>query len=211
MIAALPNDYLFKILEHLSLSMSAIGLGILVALPIGIAISANKRLTQIVISISSVLQTIPSMALLAMIVPILGVGKLPATVALFIYSLLPILRNTVLGMQSVDENLVDAAKGMGLTRVQVIFKVKVPMAFTVIMSGIRLSSIYVLAWTSLASYIGAGGLGDYIFAGMNNYNISLIIYGTIPIVVLGLITDFILSTTEKILTPKTSSKRGLNS
>lgn len=208
MLSDMPSDYLFKIIEHLSLSMSALGLGILLAIPVGITISANKRLTQWVISISSILQTIPSMALLAMIVPILGVGKLPATVALFIYSLLPILRNTVLGMQSVDENLVDAAKGMGLTRIQVIFKVKIPMALSVIMSGVRLSAIYVLAWTSLASYIGAGGLGDYIFAGMNNYNLELIIYGTVPIIVLGLLIDFLLGLIEKVMTPKTSSNRG---
>lgn len=206
MIDSLPKDYLFKIIEHLNLSMSALGLGVLIAIPLGIAISSNKKLTQYVISISSVLQTIPSMALLAMIVPILGVGKLPAIIALFIYSLLPILRNTVLGMQSVDEDLVDAAKGMGFTRLQVIFKVKIPMAFKVIMSGVRLAAVYVLAWTSLASYIGAGGLGDYIFAGMNNYNIMLIVYGTIPIMALGLIVDFVLGKVEDILEPKTSSK-----
>lgn len=206
MIDSLPNDYLLKIVEHLNLSMSALGLGVLIAIPVGILISNNKKLTQYVISISSILQTIPSMALLAMIVPILGVGKLPAIVALFIYSLLPILRNTVLGMQSVDEDLIDAAKGMGFTRLQVVFKVKIPMAFKVIMSGVRLAAVYVLAWTSLASYIGAGGLGDYIFAGMNNYNISLIVYGTIPIMVLGLVVDFVLGRIETLLEPKTSSK-----
>lgn len=208
MIAPLPDDYAIKIIEHLSLSMTALGMGVLVAIPVGIAISNNKRLTQWVISISSILQTIPSMALLAMIVPLLGVGRLPATVALFIYSLLPILRNTVLGMHGVDENLVDAAKGMGLTRIQVIRNVKIPMAFSVMMAGVRLSAIYVLAWTSLASYIGAGGLGDYIFAGMNNYNITLIIYGTIPIVILGLVVDLILSWFESALSPKTSSTHG---
>lgn len=204
----MPNDYLIKIIEHLTLSLSALGLGIAVALPVGILISSNKRLTQIVISISSILQTIPSLALLAMIVPILGIGRMPATVSLFIYSLMPILRNTVLGMQGVDEDLVDAARGMGFTRTQVIFKVKIPMAFSVIMAGIRLAAIYVLAWTSLASYIGAGGLGDYIFAGMNNYNISLIVYGTIPIIVLGIVIDNLFGLFEKQFKPKLSSVGG---
>lgn len=205
MLGSVPSDYLIKITEHLVLSLSALGLGCLVALPLGILISSNKKLTQTVISISSILQTIPSLALFAMIVPIMGVGKIPAIVALFIYSLLPILRNTVLGMQGVDENLVDAAKGMGFTLPQIIFHVKIPMAISVMMSGVRLSAIYVLAWTSLASYIGAGGLGDYIFAGMNNYNIPLIIYGTIPIVLSGLVLDFILSKLELKLVPKMKS------
>lgn len=205
MLGSVPSDYMIKITEHLVLSLSALGLGCLVALPLGILISSNKKLTQTVISISSILQTIPSLALFAMIVPIMGVGKIPAIVALFIYSLLPILRNTVLGMQGVDENLVDAAKGMGFTLPQIIFQVKIPMAISVMMSGVRLSAIYVLAWTSLASYIGAGGLGDYIFAGMNNYNIPLIIYGTVPIVLSGLVLDFILSKLELKLVPKMKS------
>lgn len=210
MIANLPANYFVKIGEHLTLSMSALALGCLVALPLGIIINSNKRLTQTVLSISSVLQTIPALALLAMIVPILGVGRAPAIVALFIYSLLPILRNTVLGMQGVDENLVDAAKGMGFTRSQIIFKVQIPLAFQVIMSGVRLSAIYVLSWTSLASYIGAGGLGDFIFAGMNNYNIALIIYGTIPIIILGIIVDFLLGQFESRMMVQTSSVKETN-
>lgn len=195
-------EYHIKIIEHITLSMSALGLACIVALPIGILISSRRRLTQLVISIVSLLQTIPSLALLAMIVPIMGVGKKPAIAALFIYALMPILRNTVLGMESVDEDLIDAAKGMGFTYFQVIQKVQFPLAFSVIMSGIRQSGIYILAWTSLASYIGAGGLGDYIFSGMENYNISLIIYGTVPILLLGLLVDFILGVIQKILSKK---------
>lgn len=206
MISNMPSDYAFKIMEHLSLSMGALAMGILIAIPFGIVISSHKKLTQWVIGVSSVLQTIPSMALLAMMVPILGVGKFPAIIALFIYSLMPILRNTVLGMQSVDVDLVDAAKGMGFTQVQIYHKVKLPMAFGVMMSGVRLAAVYVLAWASLASYIGAGGLGDYIFSGMNNYDISLIVYGTLPIMVLGLCVDFLFSQVEKWLSPKTSSQ-----
>ena len=199
---SIPNDFILKIMEHLKLSVSALGLGVLVAIPVGVAISSNKRLTQWVFSIVSILQTVPSLALLAM----MGIGRLPATIALFIYSLLPILRSTVLGLQGVDEGLIDSATGMGYTKLQVIFQVEIPLAFNVMMSGVRLASVYVLAWATLASYIGAGGLGDYIFTGMNNYNIELIVYGTVPIIVFGLIFDFILGKIEKVLSPKTSSK-----
>lgn len=196
-----------KILEHLFMSMSALLLGVLVAVPLGLLISRNKKVSNIIISISSVLQTIPSLALLAMMVPIFGVGKLPAIIALFIYSLLPILRNTVLGMNSVNEDVVDAAKGMGLTPKQLIFKVQIPLSIGVIMSGIRLSAIYVIAWTSLASYIGAGGLGDFIFNGLANYNFAFIIMGTIPITLMALIVDGLLGLLEESLIPKFKSQQ----
>ena len=196
------SQLLMRVWEHLFMSMTALMLGVLFAVPLGLVISRNKRLSNTIIAISSVLQTIPSLALLAMMVPIFGVGRFPAIIALFIYSLLPILRNTVLGMNSVNKDVVDAAKGMGLTNRQLIFKVQVPLSVSVIMSGIRLSAIYVVAWTSLASYIGAGGLGDFIFNGLANYDFKYIIMGTVPITLMALIIDGILGKLEERLTPK---------
>ncbi len=199
------SQIIFKISEHLFLSMSALALGIIFAVPLGLLISRSKKAAGVVIGISSVLQTVPSLALLAIMVPIFGVGKFPAILALFIYSLLPILRNTVLGMNSVNQNIIDAAKGMGLKPWQIILKVQVPLSIGVIMSGIRLSAIYVVAWTSLAAYIGAGGLGEFIFNGLNNFNFPMIIAGTIPITIMALIIDGILSLIEKLLVPKFAS------
>lgn len=196
------SQLLLRIWEHLFISMSALFLGIIVAVPLGLLISRNKKISDIIIGVSSILQTIPSLALLAMMVPIFGVGKFPAIVALFIYSLLPILRNTVLGINSVNKNIVDAAKGMGLKPFQLIFQVQVPLSIGVIMSGIRLSAIYVIAWTSLASYIGAGGLGDFIFNGLANYDFGFIILGTIPITFLALIIDGLLALLENKLVPQ---------
>lgn len=191
-----------RVWEHLFMGMTALALGVIFAVPLGLFISRNKRLSNTIIAISSVLQTIPSLALLAMMVPIFGVGRFPAIIALFIYSLLPILRNTVLGMNSVNKDVVDAAKGMGLTSQQLVFKVQVPLSVSVIMAGIRLSAIYVIAWTSLASYIGAGGLGDFIFNGLANYDFKYIIMGTVPITLLALIIDGLLGMLEERLTPK---------
>lgn len=196
-----------KIGEHLFISITALLLGVLVAVPLGILLTNTKRVAQLFISICSVLQTIPSLALLAIMVPFFGVGKLPAVVALFIYSLLPILRNTYLGMMGVDNNLLDAAKGMGMTRTQIILKVQFPLALPVIMSGIRLSAVYVIAWATIASYIGAGGLGDFIFAGLNNFDFSFILGGTIPVTVLALFLDLSLGRLEKVLAPRTTSKK----
>lgn len=190
-----------KLIEHFTVSMAALFLGVLVAVPLGIIIVRNKRVAQIVVSICSILQTIPSLALLAIMVPLFGVGKTPAILALFVYSLLPILRNTYLGMMSVDKNLLDAAKGMGMTPTQVILRVQLPLALQVIMSGIRLSAVYVIGWATIASYVGAGGLGDYIFAGMNNFNFSLLISATVLVTLLALGTDFLLAKCEVKLTP----------
>lgn len=200
------QEVLTKIYQHLIVSGLSLFFGCLIAIPLGIVVSKREKLSQLVISIASVLQTIPSLALLAMIVPILGVGRIPAIVALCIYSLLPVLRNTILGMNAVDKSILDAAKGMGLSPLQLLYKVHVPLAFNVMMSGVRLSAIYVLAWTTLASYIGAGGLGDYIFSGLNNYNLELLIVGTLPIMILALIIDQILDIVERKYSPKTHSQ-----
>ncbi len=196
-------DILNKTLEHLYISSMALVLGIIVAVPLGIILTRTKKISNIIIGLASLLQTIPSLALLAIMIPIFGVGKFPAIIALFIYSLLPILRNTYLGVVGVDENIVDAAKGMRMTKTQSILKVEVPLAAPVIMAGVRLSAVYVVAWATLASYIGAGGLGDLIFSGLNNYNPNLIIFGTIPVTALALIVDFLLSKVEKLVTAKT--------
>ena len=196
-------DILNKTLEHLYISSMALVLGIIVAVPLGIILTRTKKISNIIIGLASLLQTIPSLALLAIMIPIFGVGKFPAIIALFIYSLLPILRNTYLGVVGVDENIVDAAKGMGMTKTQSILKVEVPLAAPVIMAGVRLSAVYVVAWATLASYIGAGGLGDLIFSGLNNYNPNLIIFGTIPVTALALRVDFLVSKVEKLVTAKT--------
>ena len=147
------------------------------------------------------LQTIPSLALLALMIPILGIGKIPSIVALFIYSLLPILRNTYLGMESVDPLLKDSVKGMGMTNFQSIVQVEIPLAIPVIMAGIRLSAVYVISWATLAAFIGGGGLGDFIFNGLNLFQPDLIIGGTIPVTILAVLADYLLGLLEKRLTP----------
>ena len=190
-----------KLLEHLFISLVSLGLGILVALPLGILLSKHEKISNGVMRVASVLQTVPSFALLALMIPVFGVGKMTAISALFIYSLLPILRNTFLGLTSVTPSIVDAAKGMGMEERQILLKVKIPLALPVIMAGIRLSAVYVLAWTTLAAYVGAGGLGDFIFNGLNNYVPPMIIWGIIPITLLALATDHLLRKLEERLSP----------
>ncbi|AQP54662.1 choline ABC transporter permease [Vagococcus penaei] len=201
-LAERGGELMTKIWEHLFISGVALLLGILFAVPIGILLTRTKRLATIVIGITSALQTVPSLALLALMIPIFGVGKIPAIIALFIYSLLPILRNTYIGIQDVGTDYTDAAKGMGMTNTESVFMVELPLAMPTIMAGIRLSAVYVIAWATLASYIGAGGLGDFIFSGLNNYQPALIFAGTIPVTLLALAADLLLGRLEKKLTPK---------
>lgn len=200
------SQMLSKSAEHLYISIVALVIGILIAVPLGIVLTRTPKIANVVISITSALQTVPSLALLALMIPFFGVGKLPAIIALFIYSLLPILRNTYIGMKNVDANYRDVAKGMGMTNFESIRMVELPLALPTIMAGIRLAAVYVIAWATLASYIGAGGLGDLIFSGLNNYQPPLIFAGTIPVTILALAADFFLGILEKRLTPRTTKE-----
>lgn len=196
------SELLFKTWEHLYISLAAIVLGVIVAVPLGILLSRVPKFADRFISFIGVLQTIPSLAILAFFIPFLGVGKLPAIVALFFYSLLPILRNTYVGVQGVDQSVVEAGKGMGMSTWQSILKMEFPLALPVIMAGIRLSTVYLIGWATLAAFIGGGGLGDFIFDGLNLYRPDLILAGTIPATILAVIADRSLAGLETRMMPK---------
>ncbi|MCU5745309.1 ABC transporter permease [Staphylococcus sp. SQ8-PEA] len=196
------QELLKKAWEHLEISIIALLIAIVVAVPIGIMLSRMKRTSNVVLTLAGVLQTIPTLAVLAIMIPIFGVGKMAAIIALFIYVLLPILNNTVLGVQNIDENLKEAGKSMGMTRYQLMKDVELPLALPLILSGIRLSAVYVISWATLASYVGAGGLGDFVFNGLNLYNANMIIAAAVGVTILALIVDFVLSLIEKWAVPK---------
>lgn len=196
------SELLVKTWQQIYISAISMGLGIVVAVPLSIILMKFPRVAKVVIAIASMLQTIPALALLAIMIPFFGVGKLPAIIALFLYSLMPILRNTYVGLMGVNPDTIDSARGLGMTNLQLILKVDIPLAMPVIMAGIRLSAIYVIAWATLASYIGAGGLGDFIFNGLSLYQTDLIFGGTIPVIILALLTDYLLGKLERKLTPK---------
>lgn len=196
------SELLIKTWQQIYISAISLGLGIIVAVPLSIILMKFPRVAKVVIAIASMLQTIPALALLAIMIPFFGIGKLPAIIALFLYSLMPILRNTYVGLMGVNPDTIDSARGLGMTNMQLILKVDIPLAMPVIMAGIRLSAIYVIAWATLASYIGAGGLGDFIFNGLSLYQTDLIFGGTIPVIILALLTDYLLGKLERKLTPK---------
>lgn len=196
------QELLTKTMEHISISLLSLLAAVIIAVPLGIYLTRTKTFAKIVLSVTSVLQTVPSLAILAMMIPFFGIGTLPAVIALFLYVLLPILNNTYLGVKSVDPNAVQAGRAMGMTTSQLLRFVEFPMAIPVIMSGIRLSAVYAISWATLASYIGAGGLGDFIFNGLNLYKPELIIAGAVVVTILALVTDGLLALIEKFVTPK---------
>ena len=196
------SQLLSKAIEHFYISMFALLLAIVVAVPLGILLSKTQRTANVVLTVAGVLQTIPTLAVLAIMIPIFGVGKTPAIVALFIYVLLPILNNTIIGIQNIDSNLREAGRSMGMTNFQLMKDVELPLALPLILSGIRLSSVYVISWATLASYVGAGGLGDFIFNGLALFEPSMIITATILVTAIALIVDYVLSLIEKWVVPK---------
>lgn len=199
-IGEYASQILIKISEHLYISGVSVFFGILVAVPLGCFLSKFKHFSTIIISVVSFLQTIPALALLSLMIPLFGVGKSPAILALFLYSLLPILRNTFVGIKSVDAIYIDAARGMGMSKLQVLLQIEIPLSLNVIISGIRISSIYVISWATLASYIGGGGLGDFIFNGLTLYKTDLLLMGAIPVTCLALFVDFLFRILEKHIT-----------
>jgi osmoprotectant transport system permease protein len=196
--AAQQSDKLWsQTLAHLGLTLIALILAMLVAIPLGVCIARRTRAAGITLGIAGVLQTIPSIALLGIMIPILGIGPLPAIVALFLYAILPILRNTYTGIRDVDPVVVDAAKGMGMSNWQILMKVELPLAFPVLMAGIRTATVINVGVATLAAYIAAGGLGEFIFGGIALNNTNMILAGAIPAALLAILLDFLLSRVQK--------------
>lgn len=179
-------------LEHIGLTMLSLLLAILVGLPLGLLITRYKKASSTVLGTASILQTIPSVALLGFLIPVLGIGPKPAIFALFLYSLLPIIRNAYTGVMQVDNTIKEAARGMGMTDWQLLTRVELPLALPVIFAGIRTAAVLNVGVATLAAYIAAGGLGEFIFGGIALNNTPMILAGAIPAALLAVLFDFVL-------------------
>lgn len=189
-------------LEHIGLTFISLLIAVLIGLPLGIYITRNKKAAGLVLGAVGILQTIPSIALLGFMIPLLGIGPVPAITALFLYALLPIIRNTFTGINNVDPVIKEAAVAMGMTRTQVLFKVELILAFPVIMAGIRTATVINVGVGTLAAYIAAGGLGEFIFGGIALNNTNMILAGAIPAALLAIVLDFLLSLVQKMSSRK---------
>ncbi|MGP4040110.1 osmoprotectant update ABC transporter permease/substrate-binding subunit OpuFB [Gracilibacillus sp. D59] len=191
------NQLWQALLEHIQISFIALLFAVIISIPLGIYLTKQEKIAEAIIGVTAVLQTIPSLALLGLFIPLFGIGKVPAIIALIIYALLPILRNTYTGIKEVDHSLIEAATAMGMNTSKKLMKVELPLAMPVIMAGIRTAMVLIVGTATLAALIGAGGLGDIILLGIDRNNSSLIILGAIPAALLAIVFDLLLRKMEK--------------
>lgn len=192
------DKLLSQTLEHIGLTFISLLIAVMIGLPLGILIARKKQLSGSVLGFAGVLQTIPSIALLGFMIPLLGIGPKPAIVALLLYALLPIIRNTYTGITGVDASVKEAAIAMGMSKWQILKQVELPLAMPVILAGIRTATVINVGVATLASYIAAGGLGEFIFGGISLNNTNMILAGAIPAALLAIVFDFLLSLVQKL-------------
>lgn len=193
--------------------MSAYGVlfGAIVGIPVGIFIAHHNRLSPVVISLANVIQTIPALAMLAVLMLVIGLGPNTVVFALFLYSLLPIIKNTYTGIRNVDPAMLESGKGMGMTRFQVLRMVELPLSLSVIMAGLRTALVITIGVATIGTFIGAGGLGDIILRGTNaSEGTTIILAGAIPTALMAILADAVMGWLERKLAPGMKN-RGNNS
>jgi len=198
-IAEHPDTFLRALGQHLLMSGISLAIALTIALPLAVAIVNHGRFAFSVISTINALRTIPSLAILAIMMPLLGIGLMPSIVALTVLALPPILLNAYVGLRDVDADAVEAAIGMGMSRSQVLRKIRIPLAAPAMFAGARTAAVQVLAGATLAPFIGGGGLGDFIAGGISMMDMSRLLVGAVPIAILALGTEFSLGFIEKRL------------
>ena len=189
------------LLEHVRLTMISVGLAILIGVPLGILVSYVRPLNKPILGLTNLIQAIPSMALLGFAIPLLGIGTLPAVVVVFLYSLLPIVKNTCTGIGQINPQIIEAAMGIGMTRFQILYKIQLPLTLPFLMAGVRIASVTAVGLMTIAAFIGAGGLGFLVFSGIASLNNGMILAGAIPACLLALAVDWLLSLVETLVTP----------
>jgi osmoprotectant transport system permease protein len=194
--------FLKLIMEHLKISGISILIASVIGLILGVFISEYKKTSSFILGITNFVYTIPSISLLGFLIPFSGIGDTTAIIALTIYALLPMVRNTYTGIENIDSSIIESAKGMGSTPFEILYKVKLPLATTVILSGLRNMVVMTIALAGIASFIGAGGLGVAIYRGITTNNKSMAIAGSLLIALLALVADFIIGSVEKIIKKK---------
>ncbi|MBC5647905.1 ABC transporter permease [Christensenella tenuis] len=194
------------ILQHLQLSFIAIGLAALIGIFFGIVISEHAKLAFPVLGVTNLIYTIPSIAMLGFLVPATGIGDMTAVIALTVYGLLPMVRNTHTGIKGISPVIIEAGKGMGSTKSQLLFKIKLPLAMPVILAGARNMIVMTIALCGIASFVGAGGLGVAIYRGITTNNMAMTVAGSLLIAGLALIADLVAGIFEKKLYRKINGK-----
>lgn len=194
--------------RHFLMSAYGVFFAAIVAVPLGIVIAKHRKLSQVVFSITNVIQTIPALAMLALLLLVMGLGANTVIVALFLYSVLPILRNTYVGITGIEHAYLEAGKSMGMTKFQMLWMVELPLSLSVIMAGLRTALVIAIGVTAIGTFVGAGGLGDIIVRGTNASNgTAVILAGAIPTALMAVLADLLLGRLEKWLSPIKMKKK----
>ena len=195
-------DWSAAVYRHIELSALAVVVGILISIPLAVAVSRSPRIALATINFTNLGRGIPDIALLAFFLIFLGIGFWTAEVALILLSIPPILINTVTGLNQVDERVIDSARGMGLSGRQILTGVRLPLAAPIIFAGIRTSAVQVVAGATLATFVGGGGLGNFIVEGFAGFNYATMFAGAVPVAILAIMTELLFGGLERISTPK---------
>lgn len=190
--------FLTCLAEHIGISFTAVALAGVLGILTGILLSSHKKAAGVVLGVINVVYTIPSISLLGILIPFTGIGNKTAIIALTVYGLLPIVRNTYTGMTTVEESVIEVAKGLGSNQTQILLRIRLPLAVPVIISGFRNMVVMIIAMGGIASFIGAGGLGAAIYRGITTYNMTLTAAGSLLIALFALISDWVLGRLEKL-------------
>lgn len=204
-------EWLERVVQHVQLSALALLVGILVSVPLAVAVSRHPRAALLSINVTNLGRAVPDLALLALALIVIGLGFWSAEAALILLSMPPILINTVTGLNQVEDKIIDSARGMGLSEWQILTSVQLPIAAPVIFAGIRTSAVQVVAGATLATFIGGGGLGVFIVAGFAGFDYPMMLAGALAVAVLAIVTEFTFGGLERLSTPKglkVSKKRG---
>ncbi len=196
------NDYLGHSIVYIQLCLASVVLAMIIGVVLGVAVSGNPLLAFIAVNVSGLMRAIPVIAFLVAVLPYLGLGFLPALIALTVLGIPPILLNTYTGIRGIDPATIDAARGIGMTQQQIISRIQTPIVLPIIAAGVRTSAVQVIATATLAAVIGAGGYGEYIFSGLYQLDDIQILAGAIPVAILALIAEVLLSQLQRALTPK---------
>ena len=195
------NDFIGETLAYLKLCGISIAVAIVIGVVLGALVSRNALLAFVTVNISGLMRAIPIIAVLLIFVPILGLGFTPSIIALIILGIPPILLNTYTGIRGIDPAMIDAAKGMGMTRWQIASRIQAPLVLPLVAAGVRTSAVQIVATATLAAFIGGGGYGDYIVDGINVFNYTELIVGAVSVAVIAILVELFMSWLENTLTP----------
>ena len=196
------NDYLGHTIDYLKICGFSILVAIIIGVTLGALVSRNAFLAFLALNASGLLRAIPIIAVLILFVPYFGIGLLPASIALIVIGIPPILLNTYTGIRGIDPAMIEAAKGMGMTTLQIATRIQAPLVTPLVAAGIRTSAVQIIATATLAAFIGAGGYGDYIVDGFNVFNYTELIVGAVSVAILAMLVEVFMSWLQGVLTPE---------